>query len=308
MKKRIIFMGSPVFAVPILHNLAESSEVISVVTQPDRPAGRGRKIEQSAVKEASLLLSLPILQPVKIRDSFVVEHLRKLNPDLIVVAAYGQILPGSILEIPPLGCINVHASLLPRWRGASPIQTAILAGDSVTGVSIMKMDAGLDTGPIIAQKEINISEDDTAYSLSEKLSNLGASLLMETLEEYISGKNKMIYQNDEHATKTHLIKKEEGLLDFNISAKMLERAVRAFNPWPGTFFFWNTHQIKVIKAHLLDNQKARPNQHLVIEKKPAIGTTHGDFVMDYIQPAGKKTMSGEEFLHGANNWIDREYK
>ena len=306
MKKRIIFMGSPVFAVPILRDLADAGDIIGVVTQPDRPAGRRRKIEQSPIKEISLSLGLPILQPIKIRDSVVVDHIRKFNPDLIVVAAYGQILPRSILEIPPLGCINVHASLLPRWRGASPIQAAILAGDAVTGVSIMKMDAGLDTGPIIAQKEINISDDDTAYSLSEKLSNLGASLLLDTLEEYISGKNKMINQNVEQVTKTHLIKKEAGLLDFNISTEMLERAVRAYNPWPGTFFFWNSNQIKVIKAHVLDSEKVRPSQHVVIEKKPAIGTANGYLVMDFIQPAGKKTMSGEEFLRGAHNWLDRE--
>ena len=299
-------MGSPVFAVPILRSLAAARDIIGVVTQPDRPAGRGRKIEQSAIKEISLSLGLPILQPIKIRDSGVVDHLRKLNPDLIVVAAYGQILPRSILEIPALGCINVHASLLPHWRGASPIQAAILAGDAVTGVSIIKMDAGLDTGPIMAQKEINISDDDTSFSLSDKLSNLGASLLLDTLDEYISGKNKMINQNDEQATKTHLIKKEEGMLDLNIAAEILERAVRAYNPWPGTFFFWNTHQIKVIKAHVLDSQKARPNQHVVFEKKPAIGTANGYLVMDFIQPAGKKTMSGEEFLRGAHNWLDRE--
>ena len=299
-------MGSPVFAVPILRSLADASDIIGVVTQPDRPAGRGRKIEQSAIKEKSLSFSLPILQPIKIRDSGVVDHLRKLNPDLIVVAAYGQILPRSILEIPHFGCINVHASLLPLWRGASPIQAAILAGDAVTGVSIMKMDAGLDTGPIIAQKEINISDDDTAFSLSEKLSNLGASLLLETLDGYYSGKIKLINQNDEQATKTHLIKKEEGLLDLNISAEMLERAVRAYNPWPGTFFFWNTHQIKVIRAHVLDSQQTQPYQRMVFEKKPAIGTANGYLVMDFIQPAGKKTMSGEEFLRGARNWLDRE--
>lgn len=299
-------MGSPVFAVPILRSLADASDIIGVVTQPDRPAGRGRKIEQSVIKEISLSLSFPILQPIKIRDSGVVDHLRKLNPDVIVVAAYGQILPGSILEIPHFGCINVHASLLPRWRGASPIQAAILAGDSVTGVSIMKMDAGLDTGPIIAQKEINISDDDTSFSLSEKLSNLGASLLLDTLDGYYSGKIKFINQNDEQATKTHLIKKEEGMLDLNISAEVLERAVRAYNPWPGTFFFWNTHQIKLVEAHVFDSQKARPNQHAVFEKKPAIGTASGYLVMDFIQPAGKKTMSGEEFLRGAHNWLDRE--
>jgi methionyl-tRNA formyltransferase len=220
------------------------------------------------------------------------------------VAAYGQIIPKNILEIPSLGCINVHASLLPRWRGASPIQAAILSGDVITGVSIMKMDEGLDTGPIIAQQEISISIDDTFFSLSEKLSNLGASLLIETLGEYFSGKSKLTNQDEEQATKTHLIKKEEGLLDLKMPAEMLERAIRAYNPWPGTFFFWGSHQIKVLKAHILDSQKVQPNQHLVHQKKPAIGTGHGLLIMDIVQPAGKKAMTGEEFLRGAHYWLN----
>jgi methionyl-tRNA formyltransferase len=304
MKKKIIFMGSPEFAVPILKGLTNFFNIITVVTQPDKPAGRGRKIEQSPIKELSLVLGLPMIQPIKIRQSEVVNHLQLLNPDLIVVAAYGQILPKKILDIPSLGCINVHASLLPRWRGASPIQAAILSGDAKTGVSIMKMDEGLDTGPIIAQREISISNDDTTFSLSEKLSNLGASLLIDTLIEFFSGKVKLTDQNDDHATKTHLIRKEEGILDLNIPAELLERAIRAYNPWPGTFFFWGSHQIKVIKAHILDNQKVQPNQHLIHQKKPTLGTVHGLLVLDTVQPAGKKAMTGEEFLRGAHDWLD----
>jgi methionyl-tRNA formyltransferase len=304
MKKKIIFMGSPAFAVPILKELANAFDIITAVTQPDRPTGRGRKIEQSPIKKLSLALGLPLIQPMKIREAEVVNHLQIINPDLIVVAAYGQIIPKNILEIPSLGCINVHASLLPRWRGASPIQAAILSGDVITGVSIMKMDEGLDTGPIIAQQEISISIDDTFFSLSEKLSNLGASLLIETLGEYFSGKSKLTNQDEEQATKTHLIKKEEGLLDLKMPAEMLERAIRAYNPWPGTFFFWGSHQIKVLKAHILDSQKVQPNQHLVHQKKPAIGTGHGLLIMDIVQPAGKKAMTGEEFLRGAHDWLN----
>jgi methionyl-tRNA formyltransferase len=304
MKNKIVFMGSPEFAVPILKKVANAFEIITVVTQPDRPSGRGRKIEQSPIKELSLALGLPLIQPMKIKESEVVNHLQIINPDLIVVAAYGQILPKKILEIPFLGCINVHASLLPRWRGASPIQAAILSGDAITGVSIMKMDEGLDTGPIIAQREIPISIDDTFFSLSNNLSILGASLLIETLGEYFSGKAKLTNQDVEQATKTHLIKKEEGLLDFKMPAEMLERAIRAYNPWPGTFFFWGSHQIKVLKAHILDSQNGQPNQHLVHQKKPAIGTLHGLLVMDIVQPAGKKAMTGEEFLIGARDWIN----
>jgi methionyl-tRNA formyltransferase len=306
MKKRIVFMGSPGFAVPILQNLAGFSEIISVVTQPDQPAGRGRKIVQSAIKEASLKLRLPVLQPIKIRDSGVVDQIRELNPDVVIVAAYGQILPRAILEIPQFGCINVHASLLPRWRGASPIQAAILAGDAVTGVSIMKMDAGMDTGPIIAQEEFCISNDETYLSLSEKLSNQGASLLLDTLDKYLSGKITSINQCEDQATKTHIIKKIDGKLDFNYSAEQLERAVRAYHPWPGSFFFWKANQIKVIKTHVLESHNSMPNQHLVFEKKPAIGTTNGYLIMDIIQPAGKKPMSGEEFLHGTHDWSENK--
>jgi methionyl-tRNA formyltransferase len=302
MKKRIVFMGSPGFAVPILQNLAGVSEIISVVTQPDQPSGRGRKIGLSAIKEASQKLRLPVLQPIKIKDSSVVDQIRELNPDVIIVAAYGQILPKEILEIPQFGCINVHASLLPRWRGASPIQAAILAGDAVTGVSIMKMDVGMDTGPIIAQKETSISDDETYISLSEKLSYLGASLLLDILDKYFTGKIKLINQNEKQATKTKIIKKTDGRLDFNYSAEQLERAVRAYHPWPGTFLFWKANQVKVIKAHIHESQKSRPDQHLVFEKKPAIGTTHGYLIMDIIQRAGKKPMSGEEFLRGAHDW------
>jgi methionyl-tRNA formyltransferase len=274
MKKKIIFMGSPAFAVPILKELANAFDIITAVTQPDRPTGRGRKIEQSPIKKLSLALGLPLIQPMKIREAEVVNHLQIINPDLIVVAAYGQ------------------------------IQAAILSGDVITGVSIMKMDEGLDTGPIIAQQEISISIDDTFFSLSEKLSNLGASLLIETLGEYFSGKSKLTNQDEEQATKTHLIKKEEGLLDLKMPAEMLERAIRAYNPWPGTFFFWGSHQIKVLKAHILDSQKVQPNQHLVHQKKPAIGTGHGLLIMDIVQPAGKKAMTGEEFLRGAHYWLN----
>ena len=304
MNKRIIFMGSSTFAVPVLQSLVNVGDIIGVITQPDRPAGRGRKIEYSPIKEISLSLGLPVLQPVKIRNSEMIDHLRKLNPDLIVVAAYGQILPSSILEIPLFGCINVHASLLPRWRGASPIQAALLAGDAITGITIMKMDEGMDTGPILAQREIRILSEDNASSLSNKLSNLGASLLMETLKGYFSRKIQLKIQNNEQATKAHLIKKEEGLLDLNNPAEKLERAVRAYYPWPGTFFFWKSQQIKVLKAHVLDSQNAQPNQHLVLENKPAIGTADGILVMDIVQPAGKKNMTGEEFLRGVHNWLE----
>lgn len=299
-------MGSSDFAVPILNGLNEVYDVVGVVTQPDRPAGRGRNVMQSPIKGIALKLGLPVLQPLKIKDLDVVKQLSTLKPDLIVVAAFGQILSTNILNIPTFGCINVHASLLPRWRGASPIQAAILAGDSVTGISIMKMDAGLDTGPILTQKEINISNDETTTSLSDKLSKLGATILPETIDAYFSGKIILMNQNDEKAIKTHLIKKDDGRLDFNNPAEILERAIRAYYPWPGTFFSWNSHQIKVIKAYVIDDQPAQPNQHLIFEKKPAIGTEKGYLVMDLIQPEGKKAMSGEEFLRGAHNWLDSE--
>lgn len=303
MNNRIIFLGSSDFAVPILIELNKKYPILAVITQPDRPSGRGGKIVFSPIKDLSLFLGLPVLQPEKIKDSQFISKLNVLKPDLIVVAAYGQILSKTILDIPALGCINVHASLLPRWRGASPIQSAILAGDTVSGVSIMKMDEGLDTGAVLTQQEVTISQEDTALSLSKKLAETGADLLINTLEGYLTGSINPKKQDEEKATKTRLVKKGDGVLNLNNSADYLERMVRAYYPWPGVFFYWKEIPIKVLKAHVEDCPTPLVGEHKKINKKPAFGTEKGCLVLDLVQPAGKKPMTGEEFLNGIRNWV-----
>src|SRR5215210_4653042 len=211
---KLVFMGSPDFALPSLQALNQQYEVVGVVTQPDRASGRGRALNAPPVKLLARELNLPVIQPEKLRQPEAMEQLRAWAPDLIVVAAFGQILRKDVLDLPPYGCINVHASLLPRWRGAAPINAAILHGDEETGVTIMKMDAGLDTGPMLAQRSIRLTRDDTAGSVFEKLSTLGADLLIETLPDYLSGKITPTPQPEEGITYAPILKKEEGRLDF----------------------------------------------------------------------------------------------
>src|SRR5687767_6296962 len=225
---KIVFMGSPDFALPGLRALAQDYEVVGVITQPDRASGRGREIKMPPVKTLALELGLPVMQPEKLSAPEAMQQLLAWNPDLIVVAAFGQILKKDVLDLPPHGCINVHASLLPRWRGAAPINAAILHGDKETGVTIMKMDVGLDTGPILRLRSIPLTGEDTAGFVSEKLSHLGADLLIETLPDYLSGKLKPVPQPEEGMTYAPMLKKEEGQLDFTLPAEQLERRVRAF--------------------------------------------------------------------------------
>src|SRR5215211_1861280 len=224
---RVVFMGSPDFSLPTLRAMAEQYNVVGVVTQPDRASGRGRALKAPPVKRLALELGIPVMQPEKLRLPEAMEQLRAWNPDLIVVAAFGQILRKDVLDLPPHGCINVHASLLPRWRGAAPINAAILHGDEETGVTIMKMDAGLDTGPMLTQRSIPLTREDTAGSVFEKLSNLGANLLIENLPGYLSGKLTPTPQPEEGVTYAPMLKKEEGQLDFTHEVNELERRVRA---------------------------------------------------------------------------------
>jgi methionyl-tRNA formyltransferase len=229
------------------------------------------------------------------------DQFRAWNPDLIVVAAFGQILRKDVLELPPHGCINVHASLLPRWRGAAPIHAAILHGDTETGVTIMKMDVGLDTGPMLSQRAIPLMPDDTAGSVLEELSQLGADLLIETLPDYLSGKLTPTPQPDEGMTYAPMIKKEQGQLDFTQDVNELERRVRAFNPWPGAFMDFDGTLLKIHRAHA-EAGDAVEGQRLVWRSQPAIGARGGMLILDEVQPAGKKPMSGSSFLAGARNW------
>ena len=302
-------MGSPDFAVPALNALAASGRVkprpynvIGVVTQPDRPAGRGRTLVPPAVKLAAQALGLPLIQPERLRTPEAMEQLRAWTPDMIVVAAFGQILRAEVLDLPRYGCINIHASLLPRWRGAAPIQAAILAGDAETGVTIIKMDAGVDTGPLLSQRSIPILPEDTAGSLFEKLSRLGAELLLETLPLYLSGEIQPQPQDDSQATYAPMLKKEDGLLDFNRPAEELARRVRAFDPWPGTYFEWKGARLKVLRARLSGEKSPGEGCRLIIEGRPALGTSNGLIILEEVQPAGKKSMPGKAFLAGARDW------
>jgi methionyl-tRNA formyltransferase len=241
------------------------------------------------------------MRPAKLTAPEAMNQLRLWSPDLIVVAAFGQILRTEVLALPRHGCINVHASLLPRWRGAAPIQAAILAGDSETGVTIMKMDQGVDTGGILAQARIPIALEDTGGSLSKKLSSLGADLLMKTLPRYLSGELLPRPQDETLATHAPMMRKEDGLLDFAHPADELVRQVRAHNPWPGAFFDLNGNPFKVHVAHG-EVGDALVGQTVILHGQPAIGTGAGLLVLDLIQPAGKKPMSGEAFLAGDRAW------
>jgi methionyl-tRNA formyltransferase len=229
-------------------------------------------------------------------------QLQAWAPDLIVVAAFGQILRPDVLDLPKFGCINIHGSLLPRGRGAAPIQAAILAGDQETGITIMKMDPGVDTGPILSQRAIPISPQDTAGTLFEKLAPIGAELLLETLPRYLSGELRPQPQPSEGVTYAPMLKKEDGRLDFTQPAASLEWRVRAFNPWPGTWFEWNGVQLKVLRARFRSEKSPGAGQKLIIEGYPAIGTGAGILILEEIQPAGKKGMPGKAFLAGAKNW------
>lgn len=294
-------MGSPDFALPILRALHAHYPVVGVVTQPDRVAGRGRELKPPPVKTLALKFGIPVIQPEKLREPEAMEQLRTWSPDVIVVTAFGQILKQEVLDLPPFGCINVHASLLPRWRGAAPINAAILRGDKKTGITIMKIDRGLDTGPILSQRSVRIKPSDTAGSLFDRLSALGAALLMDTLPGYLAGVIEPRPQPEGGATYAPMLKKEEGQLDFSHPAEELERKVRAFNPWPGAYLIWNGNLLKVHDASIGfgDLQQGERGIYMGL---PAVGTSDGLLVLVEVQPAGKRPMSGEAFLAGAREW------
>jgi methionyl-tRNA formyltransferase len=295
-------MGSPAFALPTLTTLARIYPVVGVVTQPDRPAGRGQTLTPPPVKELAQSLSIPVIQPNRLKEPAAWEQLQAWQPDLIVVAAFGQILRQNVLDLPRQGSINVHASLLPRWRGAAPIQAAILNGDRTTGVTIMKMDAGVDTGAILKQREITIDPQDNTETLSARLAQAGAELLAETLSGYLKGEVLPKTQDDSLATRANMVNKEDGLLDFQWPAVELERRVRAFFPWPGTYFPWAGSSLKVLRAHVEGGTNASNGQQGIIGKLPAMASADGWLVLDEVQPAGKKPMPGEVFLRGARQW------
>ncbi len=299
---KIVFMGSPEFAIPSLLGLIENFNVVGVVTQPDKPAGRGKVLKSPPIKEIALRYEINFIQPIKLKDPGVFEKLQSWAPDVIVVVAFGQILRQEVLDLPDFGCVNVHGSLLPRWRGAAPIQAAILHGDEETGITIMKMDAGVDTGPILKQKSIAINDVDTSETLSKSLSQLGAELLIETLGEYLNNKLDPISQPEEGATYAPRLEKENGFLDFSQSALELDRQVRAYFPWPGTFIEIGNERIKVTLSKVVGNVNLKPGERGQVSGFPIVGTSQGGLLLEMVQPAGKKIMSGKIFLNGFRNW------
>jgi methionyl-tRNA formyltransferase len=308
-KARVLFMGTPEFAVPTLKALLAAPEydVVGVVTQPDRPAGRGQTIQQSPVKQAALAAPVgttgrvPVLQPEKLRQPGVFEQLQTWQPDVIVVAAFGQILRQNVLDLPRFGCINVHASLLPRWRGAAPIQAAIRAGDAQTGITIMRMDAGLDTGPMLRQRAIPIEPTDTGQSLHDKLAALGGPLLIETLGPYLRGEIAPQPQPQDESASTYapMLKKEDGLIDWSLPADVIERQVRAFDPWPGTYTIWNGQPLKILSGKVADGPHVRPG---TVTRLPdgtfAIGTGSGLYAPGAVQLAGRPATPIGAFVNG----------
>ncbi len=295
-------MGSPDFALPILHALAARYTVVGVVSQPDKPAGRGRVLTPPAVKVHAEKLGIPVIQPRRLREPEAMDRLHEWAPEAIVVAAFGQILRPEVLNLPPFGCINVHASLLPRWRGAAPIQAAILNNDRETGVTIMKMDPGIDTGPTLAQRSTLIMETDTAGTLSERLSRMGAELLIETLPLYLEGRLTPQPQNNHEATYAPMLAKENGKIEFTQSAQALALMVRAYNPWPGAYIIWQGQTLKIHKAHAALETGRETGKTYRYEDSPAIGVADGLLVLDEVQPAGKRPMPGNVFLNGARDW------
>ena len=300
---RVVFFGTAELAVASLRALAEDArfQVVAVVTQPDKPRGRELQLQPSAVKAAALETGLPVLQPGRARDEQFIDEIRRLGPDLNVVAAYGQILPQALLDIPKHGSLNVHTSLLPRHRGAAPIQWAILSGDDETGVTIMKMDAGLDTGPILTQRKTAILPADTAQTLHDRLAELGAALLLETIPAWIAGQITPEPQ-PEGASYARKIEKADGLLNWNEPAAELWRKVRAFTPWPGAFTFFETagrrRMIKIWQADPLD-QSGEPARISAAGKEGiVVGTGQGSLRIRELQPEGKKRMNAQDFLAG----------
>jgi methionyl-tRNA formyltransferase len=300
---RLVFMGSPQFAVsPLEQLLASKYQLMAVYTQPDRPAGRGRGLAASPVKQAAQAWGLTVVQPANFKAAGVVERLEGFKPDVIVVAAFGQLLPKSVLALPRLGCLNIHPSLLPRFRGASPVTSAILAGDDFSGVSIMLLDEGLDTGPVLARAQIPISPRDTTGSLSAKLSWLGAQLLGDVLAGWSRGERSPQPQDDSEATYCGPIAKEEGEIDWRRPAIDIWRRVRAFNPWPGCYTRWRGKTLKIIEAAPVDSggNTVKAGEVVALEAGASFGVGTGDGILGIsrVQMEGKKAMSAEEFLRG----------
>jgi methionyl-tRNA formyltransferase len=304
---RVIFMGTPEFGVTTLELLVTNGyELAAVYTQPDRVAGRGLSQVQSPVKELTLAHNLPVRQPVKLSDGEVIAEIAGLRPDVIVVAAYAQKLPKAVLGIPAFGCVNIHPSLLPKYRGVSPVPAAILSGDNFTGVSVMLMDEGWDTGPVLSRAQVRISAQDTAGALMDKLSRIGAQLLLDVLPQLARETLVPRPQDEAQATYSGIIRKEDGEIDWHLPAVDIWRRVRAYQPWPECYTLWRGKQLKVLEALPTDRQATDIlGQVITLDRKNAtFGVSTGEGVLGVlrVQLEGKRAMSAAEFLRGQRDW------
>lgn len=307
----IIFAGTPEFACPALKHLLHSGYRVSAVyTQPDRPAGRGRQLQASAVKKLALEAQLPVYQPEKLKNNIqAIDELRSLKPDLMVVAAYGLILPPEVLAIPKYGCVNIHASLLPRWRGAAPIQRAIQAGDDQTGVGIMAMAAGLDTGDVYLSRCLPIEPQDTAASLHDKLATLGATTLIEALPGILSGELIPVPQDESHATYAEKLTKAEAKIEWSLPASVIDRNVRAFYPWPIAYTNWHDGKnIRILSGYALEHTTDATAGTIIKANAEGlvVATGAGQYVITYLQPEGRKAMKVQDYLNAhdvTNKWF-----
>jgi methionyl-tRNA formyltransferase len=306
-RPRVVFMGTPSFAVPILEGLAEDGyPITAVVTQPDRPSGRKGTPIASPVKQKALELGLPVLQPQRMRDPAFLDQLRSFQPDVIVVAAFGKILPREVLSLPPHSCLNVHASLLPKYRGASPISAAILAGEPVTGVTVMLINESLDSGDVLAQRQVAVAPTDTTEALSQKLAAVGRELLLEVLPRWVAGEIVPRPQIHSEATFTTVLAKQEGSIDWTRPAVEIERQVRAYYPWPSAYTYWDGQQLRILRAKVRKEieEGIVPGRAAVLPRLESEGTDlvvatgDGYLVVLEGQLAGKKAMGAEEFLRG----------
>lgn len=303
---KVVFAGTPDFAAVALKALIESPhEVIAVYTQPDRPAGRGRKLQASPVKQLALENNIPVYQPKSLKGDVEQQGLKDLDADVMIVAAYGLILPQVVLDTPKMGCLNIHASLLPRWRGAAPIQRAILAGDKETGITIMQMNAGLDTGDMLSTTLCEIEKNETGGSLHDKLAELGANSLLTTLDNLQTGNIKPVVQDDELATYAHKLDKQEAQINWNNTAQQIDQQVRAFNPWPVAFFMIDDKAVRVWQTEVIEQHHDQKPGTVLHSGNKGIDIACNNSILRLLQlqPPGKKSMDAASFLNGRSDWF-----
>ena len=303
---KIVFMGTPDFSVPGLQKLIQTQTVVGVVTQPDKPAGRGQQLRPSPVKVVAEAAGIPVYQPKSLRSEEAAAPLRAWQPDVIVVAAFGQILRPHVLDLPPHGCVNVHASLLPRWRGASPIQHALMAGDAETGICLMRMDPGLDTGPVYVCQSTTITATDTAATLHDRLAEMGAALLAERLDDILHGRIAPTPQDDAQTTYAPMIKKEDGRIQWTQPAAVIDRHIRAMTPWPGAFTLWQGQVLKILAAHPSAHDLAGAPGQIFPSKDgqtAVVATGSGSLHLQTVQLSGKRALDAAEFLRGRPDFI-----